>query len=129
MKATKETQEKDFLSITERFKFNKYFSEQDKIDKFNNLITEYNRLINYRYSLQVSISNKNIVFDTTIMKDNEEVFVSRRKKMNNEQIIAFQNEINSLNIIISWIEVVILGEPNLLSKYKNEDTNTDSKED
>ena len=147
MKATKETQEKerDFGSVLERFKFNKYFTEQEKIEKFNELIEQYNSLINYRYSLQVMISSKNVsfdiatlsnseevffssrhkhflaiaqCFDIATLSNSEEVFVTRRKKLTNEQIIAFQNEISSLNIIISWIESVILGEQNLLSKYK-----------
>lgn len=120
MKATKETQEKerDFGSVLERFKFNKYFTEQEKIEKFNDLIEQYNSLINYRYSLQVMISSKNVSFDIATLNNSEEVFVTRRKKLTNEQIIAFQNEISSLNIIISWIESVILGEQNLLSKYK-----------
>lgn len=116
MKISKEEVEIEFGDIYEKFKFENTFKDDEKINKFDGMVDEYNRLVNYRYSLYMILSRKKTINEFIDTKDNVEFILKKNKPLSNEKIIKIENEIHSLSIIISWLESIIFDGQNLISK-------------
>ena len=100
-----------------KFNLKKTFSDDEKLDKFDNMCQEYNRLMNYRQMLYVMITQNSI---SSEFNDNG-IIIQKKRRLSAQDINSVHNEINSLNSIISWIETFILDEPNLTKKMEEND--------
>jgi hypothetical protein len=103
-----------------KFNIKKTFSDDEKLDKFDNMCQEYDRLMNYRQMLYVMITQNSI---SSEFNDNG-IIIQKKRRLSAQDINSVHNEINSLNSIISWIETFILDEPNLTKIKEEEDENT-----
>ena len=104
-----------------KFNLKKTFNDDEKLDKFDNMCQEYDRLMNYRQMLYVMITQNSI---SSEFNDNG-IIIQKKRRLSAQDINSVHNEINSLNSIISWIETFILDEPNLTKiKEEEEDENT-----
>lgn len=114
------------FDINDNFKFNKTFSDIKKLEKFDNMCEEYTRLMNYRQMLYVMVTQNRISYQ----EYEGGIIVQKTKTLSSNNVVSINNEIKSLNSIISWIETFILDEPNLTKiKEKDENAGADTEKD
>ena len=114
------------FDFSEKFKFRNEFTNYQKIEKFDSMCEEYERLMNYRQMLYVMITQSSVSSEF----NDDGVIVQKTRRLSAYDISSVHNEIGSLNTIISWIETFILDEPNLTKKieeFEEEESNVQQK--
>lgn len=114
----------NIIGLNDKFVFKKSFTDAEKIHKFNGMCEEYNRLMNYRKMLYVIVTKNYISSEF----NEEGLIINKIRNLSADEINNINNEINTLNSVISWIEIFILDNPQLTKKiqeYEKLGTNTE----
>jgi hypothetical protein len=110
------------FDFSENFKYKNEFPNYRKVEKFDDMCEEYVRLMNYRQMLYVMMAQNSV----SVEENENGMILQKIRKLSTYDASSIHSEISSLNIIISWLEALILDEPNLTQRTeKDENTGND----
>ena len=100
------------------------FTDEKKVEKFNEILAEYGRLLSYRSNLANIINDGGInVIEKRSSGDNpgSYILIPHIVKMSPEKTNQMLNEIKSLDIIISFIDNVVYRDGAISNKVNLEE--------